>query len=54
MALLDFIPIIGPAVDKLLSLIPDPNARAKAKEEFDSKPATSRQRQTRTRGPSIS
>lgn len=35
MALLDFIPVIGPAVDKLLSLIPDANARAKAKEEFE-------------------
>ena len=35
MALLDFIPIIGPAVDKLLSLIPDPNERAKAKEQYE-------------------
>lgn len=34
MGLLDFIPVIGPAVDKLLSLIPDPNARAKAEAEY--------------------
>ena len=32
MALLDFIPIIGAAAQKLLDLIPDPNARAKAAE----------------------
>lgn len=35
MGLLDFIPIIGAAADKLLGLIPDPNARAQAKEAFD-------------------
>lgn len=35
MALLDFIPILGPAVDKLLALIPDPNERAKAKEQYE-------------------
>ena len=34
MALLDFIPIIGAAAQKLLDLIPDPNARAKAAEEY--------------------
>lgn len=34
MALLDFIPLIGPAVQKLLSLIPDPNARAAAEAEY--------------------
>ena len=34
MGLLDFIPVLGPAVDKLLSLIPDANARAKAEAEY--------------------
>ena len=32
--LLDFIPLIGAAAQKLLDLIPDPNARAKAAEEY--------------------
>lgn len=35
MAFLEFLPIIGPAVEKLLSLIPDPNERARAKEQFE-------------------
>lgn len=35
MALLDLIPLIGPAVQKLLDLIPDPNARAKAQEAYE-------------------
>lgn len=35
MGLLDFIPVIGAAADKLLGLIPDPNARAKAREDFE-------------------
>lgn len=35
MAILDFLPVIGPAVQKLLDLIPDPNARARAKESFE-------------------
>ena len=35
MGILDLIPIIGAAADKLLGLIPDPNARAQAKEVFD-------------------
>jgi hypothetical protein len=34
MALLDFIPVLGAAAQKLLDLIPDPNARAKAAEEY--------------------
>jgi hypothetical protein len=34
MVRLDFIPLIGPAVQKLLSLIPDPNARAAAEAEY--------------------
>jgi len=34
MGLLDFLPVIGPAVQKVLSLIPDPNARAKAEAEY--------------------
>jgi hypothetical protein len=29
-----FIPLIGPAVQKLLDLIPDPNARARAEAEY--------------------
>lgn len=32
--LLSFLPIIGPAVQKVLDLIPDPNARAKAEAEY--------------------
>jgi len=28
-------PLVGPIVNKLVDLIPDPNARAKAKEEFE-------------------
>lgn len=28
-------PLVGPVVDKLLNFIPDPNARAKAKEDFE-------------------
>lgn len=35
MGFLEFIPVIGKAADKLLDLIPDPNARAKAKEAFE-------------------
>lgn len=31
---LALIPVLGPAVEKLLNLIPDPNARAKAEAEF--------------------
>jgi len=34
MALLDFIPTIGNIVQKVLDLIPDANARAKAAEEY--------------------
>lgn len=34
MAVLDFLPLIGGAVQKLLDLIPDPNARAKAEAEY--------------------
>lgn len=34
MALLELIPLIGAAAQKLLDLIPDPNARAKAAEEY--------------------
>lgn len=34
MGILDFLPVIGTAVQKLLDLIPDPNARAKAAEEY--------------------
>ena len=34
MGLLAFLPIIGSAVDKLLDMIPDPNARAKAEAEY--------------------
>jgi holin (3TMs family) len=28
-------PLVGPIINKLVDLIPDPNARAKAKEEFE-------------------
>jgi hypothetical protein len=31
---LSLLPIVGQAVDKILSLIPDPNARAKAEAEY--------------------
>ena len=34
MSLLSFIPVIGAAAQKLIDLIPDPNARAKAAEEY--------------------
>jgi len=34
MAILDFLPIIGAAAQKLIDLIPDPGARAKAAEEY--------------------
>jgi len=34
MGILDFLPVVGGAVQKLLDLIPDPNARAKAAEEY--------------------
>lgn len=34
MGFASFIPIIGPAVEKLLSLIPDPNERARAEAEY--------------------
>lgn len=34
MSLLEFVPILGSAAQKLLDLIPDPNARAKAAEEY--------------------
>ena len=34
MGILDFIPAISSAAQKLLDLIPDPNARAKAAEEY--------------------
>lgn len=34
MAILDFLPVIGAAAQKLIDLIPDPNARAKAAEEY--------------------
>jgi hypothetical protein len=34
MALLELIPLIGAAAQKLLDLIPDPGARAKAAEEY--------------------
>ena len=32
--MLQWLPVIGPAVQKLLDLIPDPNAKAKAAAEF--------------------
>jgi len=34
MGFLDFLPVIGAAAQKLLDLIPDPTARAKAAEEY--------------------
>lgn len=34
MGILDFLPVIGTAVQKLLDLIPDPGARARAAEEY--------------------
>ena len=34
MALAGYIPIIGPAVEKLLNLIPDPNERVRCQAEF--------------------
>lgn len=34
MGVLEFLPVIGAAAQKLLDLIPDPNARAKAAEEY--------------------
>jgi hypothetical protein len=34
MSLAAYIPIIGPAIEKLLDLIPDPNARARAEAEY--------------------
>ncbi|GHV50904.1 hypothetical protein FACS1894168_2620 [Deltaproteobacteria bacterium] len=34
MALAAYIPIIGPAIEKLLNLIPDPNERARGQAEF--------------------
>ena len=34
MAILDFLPVIGAAAQKLIDLIPDPGARAKAAEEY--------------------
>jgi hypothetical protein len=34
MGLLDFVPAIGSIVQKVLDLIPDPNSRAKAAEEY--------------------
>lgn len=34
MGVLDFLPVIGAAAQKLLDLIPDPGARAKAAEEY--------------------
>ena len=34
MTLLDFVPALGSMVQKVLDLIPDPNARAKAAEEY--------------------
>lgn len=35
MSLVSFIPILGPALEKLLSLIPDPNERARAEADFN-------------------
>ena len=35
MSLAAFIPIIGPALEKLLGLIPDPNERARAEADFN-------------------
>ena len=34
MGITAFLPIIGPAIQKLLELIPDPNARAEAEAEY--------------------
>ena len=34
MSLASFVPVLGPLVDKLLGLIPDPNARARAEAEY--------------------
>jgi hypothetical protein len=34
MGLMSFIPVLGPLADKMLSLIPDPNARARAETEY--------------------
>ncbi len=34
MGVLEFLPVLGAAAQKLLDLIPDPNARAKAAEEY--------------------
>jgi hypothetical protein len=34
MGILDFLPVMGSAAQKLLDLIPDPGARAKAAEEY--------------------
>lgn len=34
MGILDLLPVMGPAVQKLLDLIPDPNARARAEAEY--------------------
>jgi hypothetical protein len=34
MAILDFLPVIGAAAQKLIDLIPDPGARARAAEEY--------------------
>ncbi|WP_298034742.1 3TM-type holin [uncultured Desulfovibrio sp.] len=34
MSLAAYIPIIGPAIEKLLNLIPDPNERARGEAEF--------------------
>lgn len=36
MSFLSLIPLLGPAVEKMLSLIPDVNERARAKAEFNS------------------
>jgi hypothetical protein len=33
-SLASFIPLVGPVVDKLIGLIPDPNARAEAEAEY--------------------
>ena len=35
MSLAAFIPVIGPALERLLNLIPDPNERARAEAEFN-------------------
>ena len=34
MSLASFVPVLGHLVDKLLGLIPDPNARARAEAEY--------------------